>query len=96
MEGIGQYLHVYYPRREQVTLLRCVDALGGHVVADAVLTVLTEADTVRTELCLARRFPASSCIVVGVLVGVALLPGVELVAFPPELPVQLGATVMWF
>lgn len=96
MEGIGQYLHACYPRREQVTLLRCVDALEGHVVADAVLAVLTVADTGRTELYLAHRFPASFGIVAGGLVDVAPLPGVELAVFRPELPAQLGATAMSF
>lgn len=92
MAGIGQYLHVYCPRREQVTLLRYVDASEGHV-ADAVLTV---EDTVRTELYPARRFLASSCTVAGGLAGVAPLPSAGPAAFPPEPPVQLGGTVTLF
>ena len=94
--GIGQYLHAYCPQREQVTLLRCVDASEGHVavaVADAVLTV---GDTVRTESYPARRFLASSYIVAGGLEGVAPIPSAELAAFPPGLPAQPGEIEMWF
>lgn len=92
MVGIGQYLHVYYPQHEQVTLPRSVDASAGHV-ADAVLFV---GDTVRTESYPAHRFLASSCIVVGGPAGVAPLPSAKLAAFRPGLLVQLGGIAMWF
>jgi hypothetical protein len=92
VEGIGQYLHVYYPQREQVTLLRCVHASEGHV-AGAVVFV---GGTVRTESYPAHRFLASSCTVAGGSAGVAPLPSAELAAFRPGLLVQPGGIAMWF
>lgn len=92
MAGIGQYLHVYYPRRERATLLPCVDASEGHV-ADAVLTV---GDIVRTEWYPAGRFLASSCIVAGGLAVVVPLPSAKLAAFLPGPLVQPDGTVTWF
>lgn len=89
---MGQYLHVYYPRREQATLLPCVDSSEDHV-ADAVQAV---GDIVRTEWYPARRFLASSCTVAGGLAVVVPLPSAALAAFLPGPPVQRGGTVVWF